>query len=238
MRRFLLILIAASSALRATSITFVTCTLGTTTQTNSSSCLIGPFPVIVPPQFPVVGADASASGSADPLGGLLVASTDAFAFPLDSGLTTDAEASASDTEIFAGTGPHRLGLVTFDVSLSTTHDDPGGSAFLSDGVNNYTLPFACGFGGCEETGTLPFYLGADVKYQASVEVSAGVTECFTGCPNADIQLSFSLLAAPIPEPSTWGLVLFGLGACILLRVRARRTDLSPREASASDCLHS
>lgn len=130
MRRFWLAMIVALTALRATSLTSVTCTVGTSTQTvtdpTSSSCLIPPGP----PQVPQVGADAAIKGSFD-------VTADAFAASTPD-VEAGAEAFASDSETFVDKSRKRFGLIQFDITFLDI-SDTNGTAVLTDGVHTYSF---------------------------------------------------------------------------------------------------
>lgn len=229
MRLFLLTVIVAGSLSHAASMTSASCTLGTTTQTVtdpfSSSCFIS-----VQGFSEGVGADARVSESLGEGQSTIFVNVDAGAagIPLDSIWSASASAEDSLTLLSEKVPPFAShGSIQLDIS---------GNAFITDGVHEYDpsdLPLIqCHFGGCDYGGTLPFDIGTEFQVSVSAGVEGGF--CFSTCASADSSITFSLfeadgmnagfeVAPPIPEPSTLGLVLFGIAAAGLI---ARRSQVS------------
>jgi hypothetical protein len=212
MRRFLLLMMVASSALRAQATTVVTCTLGSTTitssSTSSSSCSI---PFVVDGMPGVVSADASLSESIGTFT-FISASADAGALPLPD-VPFGASAGASDSLTFATAGPVRLGLIGVVAS-----------GFGVDSVASVG-PYHIGTDDC----CLPFELGSEFQVVVSAFAGAGGSSSH-GSSSATLEFQLTdadgapveFFPVVIPEPATWGLLLFGLAACAVLHVRARR----------------
>jgi hypothetical protein len=136
MRRLSLAMIVTSFGLHAAPMTFVSCTLGTTTQTftDGSSCFI---PAILDGmQVGFIEGDASASESLSSTGGTLEASAAAGGILNQGDFTASATASASDSLTLFTSGPPRLGLIQFDMTAAS---DNGAivNVDISDGVHNY-----------------------------------------------------------------------------------------------------
>lgn len=250
MFRLLVATLVAAAALQASSFTFSSCTAGTTTVSPCGGDVFT-FNGIYGPDYEALGGTGASDnsnifGPAD-LGGLPIIpsgyeiSVGAGAVASSSGpnpkLSAIAQASAS--KAFYSAGSPRLGFIQFDVSLSHLHGGDS-NVFISDGTHNYGYDAElCGFEGCQVTATVPFDLGSGFQ----VSTSAGVKEfleptsdpcCGGGSAHGydDALIVFRLLesdgATPVPfsatpEPATWALLLFGLGATWLAGTKRRRT---------------
>lgn len=143
-------------------------------------------------------------------------------------------AHAKASNVFYSGGPSRLGFIQFDVEASHLH---GGisNALLTDGTHQYGYNSEfCGFEGCQQTETVPFNLGSEFQISTSADVEESLEPSPFGDPHGsdDAIVVFRLLEAdgttPVPfsatpEPSSWGLLLFGLaiGMCLMSRRRIR-----------------
>lgn len=231
MRRFLLVMIFASPAVYATAFTscILTPSAGTSVLTvtgpGTSSCFC--YPSAFSP--PLIQADASdhsfipGGPSVSPIipGG--------WEMSVDSGggggtdLQLTAVASAGLT--FVSAGPSRSGLLQLEIELFHQHEGRS-EVNLTDGVHDYK--WSCtGAPGCDTNhpfdfaGTLPFMLGT--KFQVDISTSSEAGGPHHGGSggallfqllDADTNtVPFSVTSEPLtPEPSTWGLLVLGLGA--------------------------
>jgi hypothetical protein len=165
----------------------------------------------------------------------------AFAFAIaPPGIRASASAFGSDSEALVTEGPKRLGLLQFDVTFLPTHVPfIGDIVDITDGVHHYPRDVqpvpGCNNGFCEFIGTEPFYLGLPYgESQASIALRAAAAPCSGGCPDIRVDLNWELEEAdgtPVefsttPEPSTCGLLLFGLAGCCLTAIRATQRRIS------------
>lgn len=197
----------------------------------SDNSIVPGLAMAVPPLPSFSGQSMSAIAEAEVAG----------APPLTLPLAALALASASST--FYTTGPNRPGFIQFNVQLDRLH---GGSsdAQFSDGVHTYsynvlgfgsTASLFCGPESCGWTAIVPFDLGVHFDARASASDSEFATPDVHGGGahgNVDSMLTFRVLdanGAPVPffvtpEPSSWALLLLGLGACAWrLRKRAAKS---------------
>lgn len=227
MRRFLLLMVLASPALYATA--FTSCTLtpstGTSVETvtgpGTSSCFGYPSP------FSTVVIQARASDHSFIPGGPTV-SPGGWEMSVDSGgggtdLQLIGAANAGLT--FVSAGPSRSGLIQVEIELYHQH---AGSSEVSvtDGVHDYK--WVCsGAPGCDTNHpwdvaeTFPFTLGTKFRVDTSSITEAGGpyhggsgAALSFGLLGADgTAVPFSVTSEPLtPEPSTWALLLLGLGS--------------------------
>jgi hypothetical protein len=241
MKRLLFLILASSSGLRATSFTFASCTVGTTTQTStgptSSSCNLNGPPVFidgvnVTGSVGALGIVDSAFESGGP-GNLDVSASASADGVFPSGLAFSAAGGANDGLSYLTKGPARTGFIHVDLTAFLFNGELG-DFDITDGVHRYnsnTIPLN------SATYTLPFDLGS--PFQVSVSTSTGPISAVCGedlCPNGEVKVVFSLLEAngttPVPffvtpEPSTCGLVFVGLaaGTWFLFRRDCRRRRL-------------
>ena len=212
MRRSFLLMIVTAASLRATSVTSVTCTLGSTTITSSSSCSI---PYVAGGMGGNVVADASISGFGP---SEITAGADAGAGPPDPGVAWSASGTASDIEVFETGGPVRPGVIALSIS--------GFGGMASASLTQGGTIFGIGTDGC----CFPFELGT--AFEVSVFAGAGGAGGPANAQDSSASISFFLFEAdgttPVPfssvatpEPSTWGFLLFGLSACAIFHSRAR-----------------
>lgn len=222
MRRFLLAMIVASSALYATSMASSSCTVAKTTVSpcpgnlNLSTGLSGPnyfvsaFAEASDSAPPPPAANITPPTLFGPLGGTMFAIGEAEATymggeppPFPSVLAANGDASAN---IVAHTaGPARVGLIEFSMNTATLHDDLGMSISITDGVHSYDIgsgapPGGCFFGGCRYTATLPFDLGANFRVSISADAGVSISPPAPGGPEGAGRdalggLSFQLLEA-------------------------------------------
>ena len=244
MLRLLLAMSLASCGLHATSLTFASCTIGTDTQTSTgtdhASCSLS-IPFLPPPSLATVNVSASAftSDSVSGAQGTIAASTNAGAgysvTPPPPGFQVAVTAKSSDSIDFGSAGPGRAGLIQFDIRFGILRTSTA-EALLSDGVHYYSYanqsgstPGNCAIGGCEYIATVPFDLGSPFHVFASGSADWAIIN--NKGAEGSSQIVFTLLEADgktpvrffvIPEPSTWGIELFGLGTYTWFLFRRRR----------------
>lgn len=238
MRRLLLAVILTASALYANTFTFTSCSEGTTTLSPCGGSYEAPLGL----PNAIAGAAASDSsiipgnvldGRLTPIAGgqILSAAAEGTVSPSSVPVSESALAEAYDT--YLTSGPPRLGLIQFDVSLGVSHYG-NSHASLSDGTHTYSYEFEplpqgntppvstqC-FESCGWTATVPFELG--VPFQVIAEADNGTSfpasmgSSVSG--GSDAIVEFTLFEAdgttpvpffPVPEPATWALLIAGLG---------------------------
>ena len=225
MLRFVFFALAAASVLPASSFSTASCTLGTTTITSSTYCSLpyvspgGPYGTIwayaqllpnrygsaVEYPFPFVEADAGISAS-----------------DLTQQPSWEASGSVGFMETFTTPGPPRDGLTSIFIASST---EEGGRGSVSVG------PYRCGYDNATcslySEMPLPFELGTPFTVSLLASADAGTGACMysPGCPQggADIEIfqlfeadgttPVPLIPVPVPEPSTFGLLLVSFLAC-------------------------
>lgn len=217
MRPFLLLLVFTSPALYATAFTQTSCTAGPTTLSpcpgaadfSSPGGISGPgFDVqahaAVP--SPYLSGDLSASVG---IGGVT-----------DGTVTLAATAIATDSVTFFTGGPLRPGFVSFDITFANAHADfpNADESVITDGIHRYENGEGAQFrhispGLWRFIGTVPINLGSEFTASVSVNLKneAAIGSTGWGGQERDASMSFSLSEAPVPEPSTWGLLILGLG---------------------------
>lgn len=210
MRRFLLLLVFTSPALYATEFTYTSCTAGPTTLSPCPGDWLVPGGITGPDflaqavasvPFPFRSGDLSAG-----------AAINVYSYGT---VPVSATAIAQDSVTFFTGGPLRPGLVSYEVTMGNAHADfpEEGEAVITDGVHRYSLGCQNAFELSTCTGTLPINLGSEFTASVSVsfEQDAGPGSLESFHAERDVTMSFSLSEAPVPEPSTWGLLILGLG---------------------------
>lgn len=216
MRRLLMAMMVASSALYGTSMTLSSCTAGITTLSPCPGNFSLTTGLSGPNYF--VSAIAAASDSTAPPPDALFGppppvpgGRTLFAIAGVSGsysggpppplppLSAHADASASITAVTEG--PPRTGFIQFGLDITSTHDDLGTNISMTDGIHSYgpgsgAPPFGCHFVSCFYTATLPFDLGTEFQVSASV-MAGGSLSPQSGRlgfgQDGDAALSFRLL---------------------------------------------
>lgn len=245
MFRLLVTTLVAASALQASSFTFSSCTAGTTTISPCGGDAITPNGIYGPDYEALGGTGASVNsnvlgdivlGTLPPIPSGHVMSVGVGVWIESSGanpklsVTTQADANSA----FYTAGSPRSGFIQFDASLAHSHRGDS-NVLISDGTHNYGYDAEfCGFEGCLVTATLPFDLGSKFHVALSADAEGLLEPNGTGlvAGGDDALVIFRLLESdgttPVPfsatpEPTTWALLLFGLGATWLAGTKRRRT---------------
>ena len=244
MLRFLLAMMT-SSALYATSVTFTSCTAGTTTLSpcpgniTLTTGLYGPNYFVS--AFAATGPATGQSGFS-----ALAETTASYTGPPPPPLPPlSAAATASDDVVAFTTGPSRLGLIDLTM-LRGPITSNGGSADVSitDGVHTYFPVCAAVF--CTYRATLPFDLGTRFQFMVSAGAGSSVTYSPSGPSGSGsgglADLTFTLLEPDgkttvpyyvVPEPSTFSLLFLVLaGGAFLLWPLPETLRANPRKTSA------
>lgn len=235
MQRFFFVLILASSVLRAASFTSANCTVGNITQTvtgsTSANCSL---PLFFPPAGEVGYVEGSATISGSLGNGLFAEGNGGFGVAIGfSGSGPDVYGSgfgsASYSQTFTTAGPKRPGFVS-------CIDNGFGGSWIA-GVTQH------GFDLCVTSGPSPLFsleLGEPFQVSLSADGGGGGTfPCYASFCAGDSSASITLYAiteadgiTPVPyfavvtpEPTTWGLFLFGLAGYIVVQACARRMNL-------------
>jgi hypothetical protein len=219
MHRMLLALIAASSALYATSTATSSCTAGSTTETPCPAN-INLTPGISGPGYHV-SAFAQASDSSI-VAISFIRSPQEFEPGFGWSMSAIAEmeeqylgepngplpplsatANASANIVAYTAAPAQLGSIVLSVSTGTGHDAFGAEITVTDGVHTYGLgsgapprQTGCGFDGCFYTATLPFDVGSEFEVSISANASGSIAPPYPGLGSEAIaELSFEVLSA-------------------------------------------
>lgn len=213
MRKFIFLMLGGVCAIRATSFSSATCTLGSTIIRSATTCSI---PFVLPD-----GTSGSIEADAMVLPGSSVSADAGIGPPgiLAVPFTWSASGSASYDETDSTAGPRRPGVIGFFSLLAAfgEHGGSGSAAIGPYGTGPCNLP-VCTFGGPE---LFPFELGT--PFTISLSASAAGPCGPDGCPEGGASIpGFFLLEADgttpvpffvVPEPSTLGLLLLSLAAC-------------------------
>ncbi len=241
MRRFLLVMVVAASATYADSTTSVSCTLGANNQTGTTDCSLS----FGDGQF--VGASAFVTEFVT--GNQYNVNDEANVVEVADfgGLGYSATADANEGLELDSGGSKRAGFIHFDIkntffNVPFFRDIPTVSELITDGVHQYSYqnstgstPSQCNQFDCEFSETLPFDLGSvfSISTSANAAITNGLAD-FSNKSSGDADLTFLLLesdgktSVPLfvtPEPSTWGLFLFGIVACSWLTAKRNQTRL-------------
>lgn len=166
-----------------------------------------------------------------------------FSLPGDPGLALDASAIAFADFTLASVGAthttnvFRIGtnessvdlddLLPRSVSATFGFTSPGGASGTAVGSSSgfYRLFTNCGAfaGGC---GRVDWTNPTIVNFDGGGQFSITLTDVEFGTPGfANVAARFELIAAPVPEPSTWAMLILGFGL-VGGAMRSRRTRTS------------
>lgn len=238
--RFLLAMMV-TCVLHASTMTFSSCTAGTTTDSPCPSD-VNLITGLSGPNYFVAAFAATGPGTGLPGTSVIAEAAAVYtggAPPPLPALSAGAQASENDT--YYTTGPTRLGFIQFDMDSGASSSHGGlGDVVLTDGVHSYGPGSGTHVGGCAESchsiGTLPFDLGTEFQVLESASAGASLTPS-SGVPDS-VQggfatVTFTLLEADgttpvpfsvVPEPSSWALSVLGFGlGCVLWWSRRRWT---------------